>query len=38
MTTSEPGFAAFAPTAKTDKYLSLREVTAHDRATFADIL
>jgi len=38
MTTTEPGLAAFALTAKTDKYLNLHGVTADDRATFADIL
>jgi len=36
MTTSEPGLAAFALTAKTDQYLNLRGVTSDNRATFAD--
>jgi len=38
MTATEPGLAAFALTAKTEKYLNLRGVTSDDRATFADIL
>jgi len=38
MTTTEPGLAAFALTANTEKYLNLRGVTSDDRVTFADIL